>query len=77
MDTILQKVGVLFCSKWSTGGSLEKVDFPHSYRFIFLQATKEFDITTKTKRQDPGGIDYSTTMPSQPDTIRNSAAIPI
>ena len=39
--------------------------------------TKEFDITTKTRRQDSGGIDYSTTTPSQPDTIRNSAAIPI
>ena len=60
MDTILRKVGVLFCSKWSTGGSQEKVDFPHSYRFIFLQATKEFDIITKTRRQDPGGTDYST-----------------
>ena len=28
MDTILRKVRVLFCSKWSTGGSQ---DFPHSY----------------------------------------------
>ena len=65
MDTILRKVGALFCSKWSTGGSQEKVDFPHSYRFIFLQATKEFDITTKTRRQDPGGTDYSTATPSE------------
>ena len=65
---------------FAANGVLEeakKVDFPHSYRFIFLQATKEFDITTKTRRQYPGGTDYSTTTPSQPDTIRNNAAIPI
>ena len=61
---------------FAANGVLEETK-KKSIFFIFLQATKEFDITTKTRRQDPEGIDYSTTTPSQPDTVRNSAAIPI